>query len=285
MKKTLAFILALCLCVGLCACSKGNTTRGDELEKETDLTTEALSDTFQYPAKNSEWEYDVYERHIVLTKYIGNARDVVIPETIDGIPVTKLKESDAVGAGGCFSGLSIGKVTLNKNIKFVAGFEKSTIHTLVFANDEYIEFDRGVFNFCDSIQNIDDIIAHIPGDELPDIFAHSESSALHTVTIPDRFTKIERGAFWGCSEMQYIDIGNVSEVADLAFGQVRLLGLTVHNKDCKIYDDAFAQSGYGYGHEYSDYIYTKDLVIYAPAGSTAAKLASELSFDFSLIEK
>ena len=285
MKKTIAILLALSLCLGLCACSKGNTTDDFKKTEETDLPTEVLSDTFQYPAKNSEWEYDVYERHIELTKYIGNARDVVIPETIDGIPITKLKKSDAVGAGGCFSGQSIGKVTLNKNIKFVAGFEKSTIHTLVFANDEYIEFDSGVFNFCDSIQNIDDIIAHIPGDEFPDIFAHSESSALQTVTIPDRFTKIERGAFWGCSEMQYIDIGNVSVVEDQVFGHVRLLGLTVHNKECEIYDDAFAQSGYGYGHEYSDYIYTKDLVIYAPAGSTAAKLASKLSLGFSLIEK
>ncbi|MDY2855946.1 MAG: hypothetical protein SOT38_02445, partial [Oscillospiraceae bacterium] len=42
--------------------------------------------------KTKDWEYTISNGEVTVTKYIGTATDVVIPETIEGKPVTEVSE-------------------------------------------------------------------------------------------------------------------------------------------------------------------------------------------------
>ena len=43
--------------------------------------------TLQYPTSNDEFEYNLYDTYVQITKYIGNDTDIVFPSTIDDLPV------------------------------------------------------------------------------------------------------------------------------------------------------------------------------------------------------
>lgn len=43
-------------------------------------------------ADESDWKYTISNGEVTVTKYIGTATDVVIPETIEGKPVTVVSE-------------------------------------------------------------------------------------------------------------------------------------------------------------------------------------------------
>ncbi|MBR3475222.1 MAG: hypothetical protein IKH34_09200 [Oscillospiraceae bacterium] len=78
MKKTLAFLLCLALCLsGLCAYA-------EEPEREV--------------YSSGDYEYAILEDGTAeITKYTGEAETLIIPETLDGLPVTSIGD-------GTFSG-------------------------------------------------------------------------------------------------------------------------------------------------------------------------------------
>ena len=43
--------------------------------------------TLQYPTANDEFEYNVYDTYVQITKYIGDDIDIVFPSKIDNLPV------------------------------------------------------------------------------------------------------------------------------------------------------------------------------------------------------
>lgn len=47
-------------------------------------------ETLQYPAKNSEYEYWVYETYVEITKYLGLNSNVVVPAVIENLPVRSI---------------------------------------------------------------------------------------------------------------------------------------------------------------------------------------------------
>lgn len=277
MKKTIVILLSLCICLVLYACQLHDThnkSTGDvECTSESNAPSIAL-DILQYPTENDEWKYDVYTNHVVLTEYKGFDVSVNIPETLEGLPVTELKASDISGENGCFSGnKTIQTVFLTESIKRIGGFEYSNIANIVFANDESIEFDSHTFQGCNNIQNVNEIISHMSGEDVfPGIFKDSNSTALNSLVIPNRFNSIDNFAFFGCSSLQYIDVGNVSKIGAHAFMGTSLEKITVHNKNCEI--DLTFMGSYG---EFGN------LVIAAPAGSTAAQIASRFSLTFEVI--
>lgn len=262
-------------------CSNCGSSLDNQTTPENDESSTASSgptepdDVLQYPAENADWKYDVYTSYVVLTQYKGNSEEVAIPEMLEGLPVAELRASTVASKdNGCFSrNETIKKVILTENIKRIGGFEYSTIENVVFANDDYIEFDSHTFYGCDNIKNVKTIIAHMPAAEyFPSIFQESDSSALNSIVIPDRFEIIDSFAFLGCSKLQQIDVGNVSKIDTGAFKGTLLGKITIHNKNCEIDLNLLG-----------DYCEFGDLIISAPAGSTAAQFASQFSLEFELI--
>ena len=89
-KKVMAVALVLLVIVsafGGCKKTEGN----DNIPSNTDVPTAEPTpapDEFVESRENSEYRYDVYERHIKITKYIGMKPEVSVPDSIDGLPVT-----------------------------------------------------------------------------------------------------------------------------------------------------------------------------------------------------
>lgn len=291
MKKFFSLILVICMCFSCYACAKdeepnnnistNNTNNSNNEEHNVDTPapeTEASKPTkitkgeLQYPAQNEEWEYDVYENAVVLKDYLGKSEIVYIPETLEDLPVIELYGGDATKMNGCFSYSKIKTVYLSKNLQTVDGFAHSSVENIVFADDELLYFGFWTFWECDNIQNIDDIIAHIAGTCFPAIFTYSQSDALYSITIPDRFTTIDSFAFEGCSKLRILDIGNVEKVWNSAFEKTSLEELVVHNKDCVFV--TFISS-----------VYTDNLTVKGLAGSTVARLASKYNLPFEIIEE
>lgn len=94
---------------------------GSYIEPLPDVSTSAQggsieqmrSATLQYPSSNSEWEYNVYDCYIELTKYLGpETTTLTIPAEIDGLPVWSLNTGGDANNGSKFPGDAIQTVRL-----------------------------------------------------------------------------------------------------------------------------------------------------------------------------
>ena len=108
MKKIRMLLAVVLLSVSLTACSSDDTIRmttvnasmagnvstnennmvssGDKYAEVMKIINNA---TLQYPASNNEFEYNVYDTYIQITKYIGSIKntDIIFPSEIDNLPV------------------------------------------------------------------------------------------------------------------------------------------------------------------------------------------------------
>ena len=150
---------------------------------------------YNYEAAESDFEYNnnSFYKGIVITRYIGNALNVQIPEKIDGIPV-----------------VSIGHAAFHKsNIKTcfipdsVTDISYSTFYdcaglTDVTLSDNIKKIGMYTFSGCSGLTHI-----KIPGSvtEIGDC-AFKGCTGLSRITIPDSITKISSNAFEGCTALE-----------------------------------------------------------------------------------
>lgn len=101
MKKIFAGITALTLMLSgvLCGCSE-NKKSGDIIEESNEYSQNNISGSagFTYAttkgsgSSKSYFELGKYEGGVVITGYVGNETDIVIPEQIDGKPVIGIND-------------------------------------------------------------------------------------------------------------------------------------------------------------------------------------------------
>ena len=150
-------------------------------------------------------EYIISNGEVTITKYTGSATMVVIPETIEGYPVTTI--------GG-----------YNPNITFgdpYSAFSNCDNLTSVTIPNTVTTIGSCAFNDCDGLVKI----------ILPDSLTTIEYSAFNScenllrITIPDGVTSIGDEAFRGCSGLSRLTIGNgVTSIGNGAFAYC--IGLT-----------------------------------------------------------
>ena len=106
MKKILAtFLLLLTLTAPLFGCDNSDISEASDPKNASDSISETSNGGIA-----ADFEYSVIrDGTISIDKYIGNAAEVVIPDTIDGIPVTLIEIS-------AFSGTPIKKVVIPETV-------------------------------------------------------------------------------------------------------------------------------------------------------------------------
>ena len=164
-KKVLSIALALLLSVGSASVLPQNS-----YAKQTAITASAES--------NSDFEYTVGtntlgKKYIVLTAYKGKAKDVVVPETINGITVKYLNES-------VFQG--------NKTIENVK----------ILAPLDYIV--QNAFKDCTSLKSAE--FADTINFTYFSVFENCTS--LESVKLPDKLTRLNSDYFKGCTKLSDI---------------------------------------------------------------------------------
>lgn len=236
MKKRLlgmmSFFVAVCLCFSVTGLPRVSV-KAEILEPEYD-----------------GFEYEEYTEYIALTKYIGNDKNVIVPDEIYGKRVTSVKE-------GAFSGnATVESIVFPDNIKRIGRIEDcSELKRVVIPENYDYLAERLYIEDCPKLEEVnhffekegDNIIYKIPSKEftgkvdfsgcsriniveMPENMQEIPDQALYTwnnvkeVRLPDTVTKIGKEAFAYCSNLEKINLPDgLAFIEGKAFSNCRKL--------------------------------------------------------------
>lgn len=167
---------------------------------------------------NSVLTYSVSDGEVAIEKYTGTDTSVVIPESIGGKPVTKIKSY-------AFNGSGVVSVTLPSSMTQLNGyaFYGASKLTTVSIPSSITSIGSYAFEFCTSLKSI---------------------------AIPATVKSIGTGAFYGCTALSSVSLFNgLTSIGKNAFTNVALTSVTVPKTVTSIAEHAF-------GYKYEDSTYT-----------------------------
>ena len=258
--RILALLLTLSLLCALIACSTNsdNVTTGGSGNEEAatlppitlpDLTDDReLSDTSLYverleslfasatPIPETDLTYEITEAGVTVTGYTGGELILVIPDSIEGRPVT------AIAAAAFKDMSSLKAVSIPDTVTSIgkAAFEGcknlTSMKTPVYTGEDAPYFGA-LFGAASHETNGGYVPAKLStlvltaGESIPD-YAFYACRGLEAVSLPDTVTEIGDFAFYGCEGLAYIAIRDTATVTvgEHAFaGCVCLLELSLPN--------------------------------------------------------
>ena len=235
----------------------------------TDLDCDEAPETVQFDLKSVsdtvpvqfDYDYEIVNSEVIINSCNrGAIGDIIIPETIDGYPVTTIKESafnacdkitsvvipDSVTTIGdfAFSGCDgLKKVTIGGGVKTLGRsifWDCRNLESVVVENGvTYIS--KEMFSQCGKLNSV----------TLPESITSIGDSAfmccylLAEIDIPSNVKTIENSAFYMCSSLNNVVIpDSVTEIAEYAFFECESLKKITLSKNLKtIGQSAFSDSG------------------------------------------
>jgi len=99
------------------------------------------------PGMNEEYDFEEFFDHIVISRYAGEAEEVIVPAVINNKPVT------VIGEGAFQFNEDVKKIVLPETIKTVRrdAFMKCKALETIEAEFEKISFGKGVVGYCSSL--------------------------------------------------------------------------------------------------------------------------------------
>jgi len=251
--------------------SSGDEVRGDDVEGEDDNfndDSDDWEDDFEY-AHEGDFEYrSDGSGGVEIVKYIGKASELIIPGSIDGMPVTRIGD-DAFYQGDFTSVIipdsvtSIGElafcycemltsITIPDSVTSIGEwafiFSGLTEIKVSTANQHYTDIDGVLFN-----KDLSTIIAYPPVKTgkyiIPDSVTSIGDGAFHytgltSVVIPNSVTSIGEWAFYASILTSIIIPNSVTSIEAGAFyGCEELTNITIPGSVKSIGYEAFAHSG------------------------------------------
>lgn len=184
--------------------------------KNIDIDLNSEDSVAELNSKSIE-AYDQFKYHLlnddtyVIDGYTGNSPDVIIPDTIDGKPVS------AIG-GTAFSGSSVESIIIGKNVWEIGPSAFSNcndLHTVeMLSNDDFIvDIAEG------------DILIHSIGYRA---FAYCYN--LETFIFPqNNYTKIAAEAFSRCKALKNVELTGIWSIGYAAFKESGLQSVNLHS--------------------------------------------------------
>ncbi|EDY85060.1 hypothetical protein VDG1235_4694 [Verrucomicrobiia bacterium DG1235] len=182
------------------------------------------ADTFWYRVVNDE---------VTITGYEGTEETVIVPDTVDGLPVTR------IGVEAFLESDSVRSLTLGENLERIeyAAFRDCTNLEEVFFGDALTSIGEAAFSYCEALQNIT-----LPMwlTELGD--SAFSGSGLVSIDIPHRVTEIGHYAFVDCYDLSEVVIGDkVASIGVNAFSHCsNLKTISIPDAVTSIGDHAFS---------------------------------------------
>lgn len=200
-----------------------------------------------------DWKYKVIEEKIMITRYIGNETEVVIPSEIDGIIVTM------IGQDTFYFSNEIEAITIPESISEIVCLW--SVHYSIFEQchsleNIYVDDNNKVFSSQDGILYTKDktgLLQYPQGKKetsfiIPDSvrycasYAFLDCTQLTSITIPDSMIGISNSVFSGCAELSNINIPkSVKNIGHYAFANCsNLSNVLIPNSVTEIGQGAFA---------------------------------------------
>lgn len=242
MKKITAILASAAILLSLTACGKTESTsktdngKSQQSESAGQSITPDTPDTPDASATGADgfvYHFDSNLNGIVITDYLGESPEVVVPGTIDGKPVVKV---DIARCENPFTKISIPASVTDLGDDFFAGCLSLAEITVAEGNTEYLSIDGILYGDggktllncpCDKTGDVvvPDVVTEIDGG------AFSECKGITSVTFPDGLTKIGPSAFHYCEGIKSITIPNsVAALGYAAFmGCMGLESVTISN--------------------------------------------------------
>ena len=192
-------------------------------------TTQAQTIVNNEPNDSSDFRYIINVNGVAITDYIGIRNDVIIPSTIDGLPVYRI--SNIAG----FSKFPIASIIIPDSVKEIgesAFAECRSLKSVTLGNNVAI-IEPYAFGGCSSLTSL------TLGDRLASIGRNAFVGCvlLENLDFPDSLSTIETGAFERCSSLKSVAIpGSVESIPQDAFSNcTSLTDLTIGSGVKKIY--------------------------------------------------
>ena len=205
MKKILCAFLACAICatteIGLSGCNNSSNTTQPGYEvpvTEPDL-------------KNDEFGFFILNKsELMITKYLGSSKDVVIPDTYDNYTVAVIGRS-------VFNDKDINSVVVPDSVREIQDYAFASNKNLksVTLSKNLKTLGSNVFYHCASLESIE-----LPAS-IEDFGIYTFSaSGLKSVTIPESttFTTIKDFCFYQCQQLTEVNLPvTITNIADNAF--------------------------------------------------------------------
>ncbi|MBQ4143128.1 MAG: leucine-rich repeat domain-containing protein, partial [Thermoguttaceae bacterium] len=171
----------------------------------------------------TDFKYTVCDGRIEITKYTGSASSVIIPLSIDGLPVT------SIGKRAFYECNSLTSVTIPNSVTSIGGGPFAACDKLT---EIYVSARNTHF------KSVDGILFSADGKTLIQV---PRGKGLTEYTIPDGVTSIGKDAFCGCSSLTSVTIPHsVTSIGNWAFSWcASLTSVTIPNSVTSIGDKAF----------------------------------------------
>ena len=193
----------------------------DRYEEYKENATLAFKDFSK--AEASDFEYEIKDSGIVIEKYVGSDTIVVVPESIDGLPVTEIGEC-------AFSGSGLKAVSIPDTVVAIAYRAFSECDSITTLRVPFIGngSDKGFLGYIFGADSHDKNAVAVP-PSLDMLIVGNKATAveenalrgcktLSAVILPDSVTEIGRLAFFECTDLVYVDLGNsVSKIGEYSF--------------------------------------------------------------------
>jgi hypothetical protein len=165
--------------------------------------------------------YAIGDGAVSIKRYVGTDTEVLVPETIVGLPVTSISDWAFLGCN------QVNSVTLPASIKEIGegAFRACTELTTMVIPENVTSVGPSAFAYCTSLTSI------VIPDGVTSIgsWAFPGCTSLTSIVIPNSVMRIGTSAFYGCTSLTSVVIGNgVTSIGRSAFkGCTGLTTLTI----------------------------------------------------------
>jgi len=173
----------------------------------------AAATAWQNPQSSTNWTWTSDGTQITLTGYNFSSMDVVIPDMLDGLPVTGYSATlFSAGAANNYTGTGITSISGGNNIMTIPAYSIRNCYSLTnIALSQLTSIGSYSLERCTSLVN-----AYFPKAESVGNYAFAYCENLKTVTIPEVKT-INVYGFYYCTNLESVSVPKCSSVGSYSF--------------------------------------------------------------------
>lgn len=173
------------------------------------FTTMICCSMSAFALTEGDWEFQLSNNEVTITKYVGAGGEAIIPETIYGCPVTKIEKA-------AFYLTNVGSIKINAKITEIpynfAWQAKSLTEVTIPASVK--EVGKSMFGDCKSLKSV----IFEEGCETVSGGMFDGCKALEKVELANTITTIGSSAFAGCSSLKELVLPTgLKVINDIAF--------------------------------------------------------------------